>query len=106
MSTRYDDTWQIGETWSAVIVCTDENGGAINPVSADWKLKTMDGITTTLALTESSGIAIVGSVCTITIPVVSQTMDPKAYRHRLKITDGSSTVSRQVHGQIQILADL
>jgi hypothetical protein len=105
MSTRYDDIWKKGETWSAIIACTKEDGTDLNPTAADWKLKSLDGATTLFALTGGSGLTISGNNVSINIETTSQTMDAKAYRHRLKVTDSSGAISRQVHGIIRVVSD-
>lgn len=105
MSTRFDDILKIGETWSFVVECTDEGDENLNPVTADWKLITLDSVDV-LSLTQSSGIVIVGNICTITIPTIMQSgVDPGIYIHRLKVTDIGGAVSRQMHGAIRVLAD-
>lgn len=106
MSTRYDDIWKIGETWSVIVTCTDEDGDNLNPVSVDWKLKTLDGLTTVFALSGSSGIVVAGNVATITIATVDQvSVNPGTYRHRLKVTDSGGAISRQMHGLIKVRSD-
>ena len=105
MSVRDDFTVRLGETWTYVVSCTDADGSAVSPATADWKLEELDG-TTVLALTQISGIIIGVSTCTITVQTSNQSgVLPGAYRHRLKITDAGGAISRQVHGQIQVLAD-
>ena len=106
MSTRYDDTWTLGETWSFIVTCTDSDGADLNPDTADWKLKTLDG-TEILSLDVSSGISIDDNVCTITVETISQNdVDPGVYRHRFKVVDSDGAISRQVHGQIRVVAEV
>jgi hypothetical protein len=105
MSVRDDFSWTLGETWTYVVTCTDADGNAVNPVSADFKIKSLFG-DTLFALTNGSGISVATNVCTITIPTTDQTgIDSQVVRHRLKITDSGGAISRQVHGYITVLPD-
>ena len=105
MSTRFDDTWSLGETWSLIVSCTGSDDADLDPLTADWKLKTLDG-TEVLALTELDGITVDDNVCTITVETTDQDdVDPGVYRHRLKVTDSGGAISRQVHGMIRVLSD-
>lgn len=105
MSTRYDDAFTKGETWSLIVSCTDSDGNAVTPSSANWKLINPDG-TVALTLTNPAGITIAGSVCSINVQTSDQTsLLSRTYRHRLKIVDSGGSVSRQVHGFIRVLPD-
>jgi hypothetical protein len=98
MSTEVNDTWTLGETWSEVITCTDEDGNVLNPVSADYKIKSLDGL-----IVSSPTPSIVGNVVTVTIPTTDQgTITSRVYRRRLKVTDSGGAISRQVHGLITV----
>ena len=99
MSTEINDTWKLGETWSEVITCTDEDGDALNPIAADYKLKSLDGL---VSLSPTPSIST--NVVTVTIPTSDQgTIASRVYRRRLKVTDSGGAVSRQVHGLITVL---
>jgi hypothetical protein len=104
MSVRYDDTWELGETWSLIVNCTDLDNQPVSPTAADWKLSQMDG-TPVLVMTDPD-IAVAGDVCTITVSTGQQIgIEPSVYRHRLKVTSNGGAVSRQIHGLIEVLAD-
>lgn len=102
MSVRYDDTWELGETWSLIVSCTDLDNQPVSPTAADWKLSHMDG-TAVLIVSDPD---IVGNVCTITVATGQQIgIVPAMYQHRLKVTSNGGAVSRQIHGLIEVLAD-
>lgn len=105
MSTRVDDEWTLGETWSEVITCTDESGQEFTPISANFQLRDLNG-DVIIELTESSGIEIDGAVCAATIETFDQedaNLESKTYWRRLKVTHPDNAISRQVHGYIRVL---
>jgi len=103
MSTRDDFAFTLGETWTYVVTCTDVDGNAVNPVTADFKIKDLFG-NTVITLTQASGIVVAGNVCTITIATGSQSgFTSQVYRHRLKVTDSGGATSRQTNGFITVM---
>ena len=105
MSTRDDDEFKLGETYTVVVDCRDYAGAPVTPVTASFAIKTFGGAVI-VALTQASGITINGNSCIISIPTYEQTgFEPGLYRKRLKITDSNNAVSRQMDGTTEILAD-
>lgn len=107
MSTRSDDVWTLGETWSEQITCTNSNGSAISSITdADWALKIPSGEVVLQKVTPNPNITVTGNVVTVTVSSTDQDLlVSRTYQRRLKITDGDGAKSRQIHGYITVLPD-
>lgn len=105
MSTRSDDEWTLGETWSEQITCTASDGSAISSITAvDWTLKTLDRTLVLQKLISSPDVVVQDNIVTVTVPTTDQTsIESRTFWRRLKITDGNGAQSRQIHGFITVL---
>jgi hypothetical protein len=103
MSLRSDEVWTKGETWTEEVTCTDADGQPLNPTSANFRLKVFDTDVVVVEMTEVTGITIAGNVCTYNVP--QDDVDSGVYWRRLKVTAANGSVSRQVHGFVEILAE-
>jgi len=103
MNLEWDKDLLLGTTWTWIVTCTDDQGGAVTVSTADWRFQTPDG-TDVITRTQASGILVAGNVCTITVETEDQAgVTSRTYRHWLEVVDDDGAITRFMDKWVKVL---
>jgi fibronectin type 3 domain-containing protein len=112
MAERYDMYVDAGATYVDVVTFRDSAGALVNLTGYTAALKirpTVESSTTTLSLTQASGLTLGGAAGTVTITLTAAnttTLASGNYVYDLKVTSAGGVATRLVEGDVIVSAEV